>query len=270
MKSMRKMVLFLLPISGLLLGACVVAVVDPAAQGGSWPRASFEKSLSLKPGGSITLENQSGDIQISGWKEEKVDIAAQFGRDAVPHAGIYFIGHRFKPPDVRVRSTADSARIRTDEGGYGDEDAVVHYVLKVPQSINLDSVRNGKGRIAISDVYGRAVLDADEGAVDIRNYSGSLDIRLGSGAVEAEILDLRPQDSVRVKVERGDIVLLLEPDVAAQLMADAPAGNVSSQIDLGEALPARKVSARLGDGRATIELTAVQGDIKIRKVEVQR
>jgi len=73
-----------------------------------------------------------------------------------------------------------------------------------------------------------------------------------------------------IKVERGDIVLFLEPDAAAQLMAEAPAGAVSSEIDLGQPLPARKVTARMAEGQATIELTAVQGDIKIRKVEVQR
>ncbi len=267
---MRKTSISLLIISGILSGACVVAVVDPAAQGRSWPQASFQKSLSLKPGGSISLENLSGDIQISGWKEERVEITAQNGRETAPSGGIYFIGHRFKPPDVRVRATADSVRIKTNESGYEDGDSKVDYILNVPRSVNLDSVRNGRGRITISDVYGRAVLDADEGAVSISNYSGSLDVRLGSGEVEAEVLDLRPQDSVRIKVERGDIVLLLEPDAAAQLMADSPAGNVSSEIDLGQTLPAKKVTARLADGRATIELTAVQGDIKIRKVEVKR
>jgi hypothetical protein len=143
----------------------------------------------------------------------------------------------------------------------------VHYVLKVPHSVNLDSIRNGRGRIAVSDIYGRALLDADEGEIKVSNYSGSLDVRLGSGSVEAELLDLRPQDSVRIKVERGDIVLLLEPDVAAQLIADAPAGNIFSELELGQPLPAKQVSVKLGDGRASIELTAVGGDIRVRKVE---
>ena len=267
---MKKTVISLVIISGLLSASCVVAVVDPAAPGRSWPQTAFAESLSLKPGGSVTLENLSGDIQVSGWKEEKADITAQYGRETAPHGGIYFIVHRFKPPDVRVRATADTVRIRTDESGYDKEDRVVHYVLNVPRSVNLDSVRNGRGKIAISDIYGRAVLDADEGAVDIRNFSGSLDIRLGSGPVEAEVLDLRPLDSVRIKVERGDIVLLLEPETAAQIMADAPAGNVTSEIDLGQLLPAKRVTARLGEGQATVELTALQGDIKIRKVEVKR
>ena len=46
----------------------------------------------------------------------------------------------------------------------------------------------------------------------------------------------------------------------------APAGNIFSELELGQSLPAKKVSAKLGDGQASIELTAVEGDIRIRKV----
>jgi DUF4097 and DUF4098 domain-containing protein YvlB len=267
MKAMRKTAISILITSGLLCAACVVAVVDPAAQGRSWPQTSFQESLSSNPEGHHPGEPE-GDIQISGWKEERVEITAQWPRNRAFLRTI--LSATVSNPDVRVRATADSVRISTKPGGYDDEDNVVHYVLNVPRSINLDSVRTARGKILISDVYGRAVLDADEGSVNVGNYSGSLDIRLGSGEVEAEVLDLRPQDSVRIKVERGDIVLFLEPDAAAQLMAEAPAGAVSSEIDLGQPLPARKVTARMAEGQATIELTAVQGDIKIRKVEVQR
>jgi len=264
---MRKTIFAFLSTIMLLSSACVIAVVDPNSRGQYWPKSEFHKSLDLKPGGAVALENMNGDIEISGWENERVEISAEGGPESPPRAGIHFLDWRHSPPDVRVQSTGDSVRIRTRGSGYEDERGAVHYVLNVPHSVNLDSVRNGRGRIAISDIYGRALLDADEGEVKISNYSGSLDIRLGKGAVEAEILDLRPKDSVRIKVERGDIVLLLERSVAAQLIAAAPAGNVFSELELGQTLPVKKVSAKLGDGQASIELTAVQGDIRIRKVE---
>jgi hypothetical protein len=263
---MRRTIFAYLSITMLLSSACVIAVVDPASQGKYWPKSTFRKSLDLKSGGSVALENVNGDIEISGWEDERVEISAEGSRESPKSTGIHFFDWRFSPPDVRVQSTDHSVRIRTRESGYEDERGDVHYVLNVPHSVNLDSVRNGRGRIAVSDIYGRSLLDADEGEIKISNYSGSLDVRLGSGAVEAELLDLRPKDSVRIKVERGDIVLLLEPDVAAQLIADAPAGNIFSELELGQSLPAKKVSAKLGDGQASIELTAGEGDIRIRKV----
>jgi len=250
-----------------LTGACVIAVEDPSAQGKFWPGGTFRKNLDLESGGAVSLDNGNGNVEILGWKDEKIEISAQGSRGAVKSPGIYFIGDRFSPPDVHVQSKNDVVIIRTDEAEFEDPDDVVHYVLRVPHSVNLDSIRNGRGRISVSDIYGRALLDADEGEIKVSNYSGSLDVRLGSGSLEAEILDLRPQDSVRIKVEHGDILLRLEPDVAARLIAEAPAGNIRSELDLGQPLPAHKVSLKLGSGQASIELTALEGDILLRKAE---
>jgi DUF4097 and DUF4098 domain-containing protein YvlB len=259
---------FYLSLLLLLSSACVVAVVDPEAAGRTWPRSVFRKAVELDPGASVSLENEEGNIEISGWNDNRMEISAEKGGESLKPGGIYFIGHRFSAPDIRVRRVDNAVRISAGERGNDEEDRVVHYSLRVPRSVNLDSIRNGRGRISVTDLYGRALLDADEGDIEIRNYSGSLDIRLGSGSVEAEVLDLRPQDSVRIKVERGDIVLLLEPEAAAQLIAEAPEGSVTSELDLGQPLPAKKITATLGGGQASIELTAVTGDIKIRKVEV--
>ena len=264
---MKKAILAFLVGFVLLSSACIIAVVDPSSAGQGWLKSQFHKSLSLEPGGSVTLENINGNIVVSGWEKDAIEISAEGSMDSPQEAGIHFLGWRFSPPDVRVRSTADSVRIRTGESRSEDERNSVDYVLRVPRSVNLDSIRNGRGRIAISDIYGRSLLDADEGEIRISNYSGSLDVRLGSGVVEAEALDLRPQDSVHITVERGDIVLLLEPSVAAQLVAAAPEGNIFSELELDQTLPAKKISAKLGDGQASIELTAVQGDIRIRKVK---
>src|SRR5512139_2219232 len=127
MNIMRKTAFSSLVLCGLLSGACVIAVEDPAAQGKHWPYGSFRKSLSLKPGGSVSLENSDGDVMISGTEGDKVEIYAQHGQKAPPSAGIHFIGSWFSPPDVHIRTTPDSVRIRTGENGYGDQGDAVHY-----------------------------------------------------------------------------------------------------------------------------------------------
>lgn len=250
-----------------LSSACVVAVVDPRSGGRPWPRNAFQKTLDLNPGSSVSVENEEGNIEISGWNESRVEISAEKGGESLQSAGVHFMGE-FSAPDIQVRSTDNSVRIRKKETGIEGRDGVVHYSLKVPRSINLDSIRNGRGRIFVSDLYGRALLDEDDGEIFVRNFSGSLDVRLGNGTVDVEVLDLRPQDSVRIRSESGDIVLLLEPEADARIMAEAPEGSVVSELDLGQPLPAKRVSAKLGGGQALIELTAAAGDIKIRKVEV--
>lgn len=263
---MNRAVLAFLAMITLLSSACIIAVENPHSKGTFWPKGTFHKSLDLKPAAAVSLENGHGNIEIFGWKDERIDVSAVGSRGAPKSAGIYFIGDRFSPPHVHVQNKDNLVMIKTDQAEYEDREDVVHYLLQVPHSVNLDSIRNGRGNIVASGIYGRALLDEDEGEIKVSNYSGSLDVRLGSGTVEAEVLDLRPQDSVHIKVERGDIVLWLEPDVAAQLIGEAPAGNILSELELGQPLPAQKVSYKLGDGQASIELTALGGDILIRKV----
>jgi hypothetical protein len=257
-------------VAGLILSAtaCVIAVVDRSNEGQSRPiQSQYHRALEMKPGGVLILENTDGDIEISGWAEEKVDIAASRRRDLPPSGGIYFLGKRFSPPDIRTERTGDSVEIKTEEKRDKEGGDIVHYALKVPRSIRIDSLSNGRGNIRIADVYGKAVIAAKEGRVEVMNYSGTLDIRLGNGNIEAELLDLRPEDSIRIEVERGDIVIYLEPGISARFSLEAPAGTISSEIDLNQPVPSRKVSSTTGEGGASFELTALQGDINIRKVE---
>jgi Toastrack DUF4097 len=267
MRSGNKTILLFFMMAACLLSACVIAVDDPHSRGQFWPKGTFHKTLDLEPAGAVSLENGQGSIEILGWKDERIDIFAVGSRGVPKSAGIYFIGGRFSPPHVHVRNKDNLVIIQTDKEEYEDREDVVNYILQVPHSVSLDSIRNGRGNIAVSDVYGRALLDAKEGEIKVSNFSGSLDVRLGNGSVEAEVLDLRPQDSVHIKVERGDIILRLEPDVAAQLNAEAAAGSIRSELEVGGPLPAQKVSGRLGDGGASIELTALGGNILIRKVK---
>lgn len=265
---MTRTALIFLAVLMFLSDACVLAVVDRSREGESRPlQSEYHKSLDLESGGVIVLENTDGDIEISGWAEKRVDITAFRRPDLPPRAGLYFLGGHFSSADIRIEKRGAAVRIKTEEEGYREEGRTVHYVLEVPRSVRLDRVSNGRGNILISGVYGRAVVDAKEGRVAIENYSGSLDVRLESGSVEAELLDPRPEDSVRIRVERGDIVVYLEPGIAARFNLEAPAGNISSEIDLNQPLPAQKVSSTTGDGGVSLELTTLQGDIKIRKVE---
>jgi DUF4097 and DUF4098 domain-containing protein YvlB len=267
-KIMKRAFFFFLLSMVVLSTSCMVAMVDNENPEGGWyPRSEFQKTLALKPGGTLSLEDTNGDIKIAGWDEEKVEIKAQ-ERSAYPRSTrFYFYSpHRFEPK-IDLQSSDDLITIKTSSGGKEDELRVVNYDLRVPRSVQLRDIRNGQGNIQITDIFGSVQIDQDEGTVSLKNFSGSLNIAVRSGSVEAELLDVRAEDDVRIKAERGDIVVYLEPGVDAQIEADAPGGEISSEIDLKQALPAKTVSVRLGEGKATILLSALAGDIKIRKVE---
>src|SRR4030067_2923225 len=95
---MRKTIFVLLPVVMLLSSACVIAVVDSKSQGQYWPKSTFRKSLDLKSGAAVSLENSNGDIEISGWGDERIEISAEGNREAPKSAGNYFFFPRVFPP----------------------------------------------------------------------------------------------------------------------------------------------------------------------------
>lgn len=265
---MNKMLYFILFLVVTFSASCVVAVVDGRYPERSWyPKSEFHKTLDLKSGGTLSLENANGNVKIQGWDEEKVEITAVEKRGGARSPGFHFYSARQLELNIQVQSSEDLIRIKTPTADKEYEFRLIHYDLRVPRSIKLKDIRNGQGDIQISNVFGSAQIGQEEGDITLKNFSGSVDITLESGSVVAELLDVRPEDEVRIKIEQGDIILYLEPGVEAQLEANAPEGDIFSDLDLQQPLPAKQVSTKLGEGKAAILLTALRGDIKIRKVE---
>ena len=267
-KEMNRVLFFILILTAALSASCVLTVVDDRYPERSWyPKREFHKTLTLKTGGTLSLENVNGNIEIQGWDEEKVEIAAVEKREYTRSRGFYFDRAHQLELDIPIQSSDDVISIKTPSRGKEDDYRLVHYSLRVPRSVKIEGIRNGQGNIQITDVFGSVKIGQKEGNITIKNFSGSVDIALGSGSVEAELLDVRPEDKVRIKTEQGDIGLYLEPGVEAQVEANAPDGEVWSDIDLKQPLPAKIVSAQLGEGKASIILSALHGVIKIKKVQ---
>jgi hypothetical protein len=255
---MKKMLFPCIFVSFVFLSACVIAVVDYPYAGGRWtPRSSFSRTLSLKPGGTVSLENASGNIEIEGWDQEQVEVFAEERRNYPLPRRLHVSTLRQPDLKIQIKTTPDSISVETDPAIQKEEARLVNYVLRVPQSTHLRSLRSRSGDISIADLYGSIDVDLGEGTIRIDNFSGSVDIRLGNGDVEAELLDLRPEDEVRITTEQGDIRLYLEPQASIRLEASAPRGSVLSDFDLGkEEDPAQKTR---------LSLSALNGDIRIKK-----
>jgi len=252
----------------LVSAACIIPVYidDPWNSPRSSPRL-FEKTVPWDRGGPIAVENPVGDVDIFGWDEREVQISAEWGWDATRGRRIgLFDGRDVPDVDVDVIDGVLSVRLRRD--GREDESvSPVRFVLNVPRSVDLKEVVVRRGRITVGDIYGRSRLAVEEGDVRIENYSGSLDISVGRGSAEAEILDLRPEDVVRVAVRQGSVIVLLEPEVAARIEAEAPKGRITSDFDLGPEGQDRKAAAVLGRGPgAAVTLLSEGGDIRLRKI----
>jgi hypothetical protein len=224
----------------------------------SGPRSDvFVRTVPLEPGGTIQLENGLGDIDIRGWDRPEVEITAENEEDT-PF-------RRLAAPEVEVLSEGQTVRIRALLPERERDIRSVRFYLSVPKSVNLDGIRGREGDVAIGDLYGMVRIEMGRGQVHVENFSGPLEVTLGRGSVDAEVLDLRPDDKVRISAADGDIALFLAADTAARIQAAAGA-EVESEFDPGRAAKSRSVDARIGgEPGASIVLSAPRGGIRLLK-----
>jgi len=247
----------------VLFPSCVLNLVDYA--GPSVPRNAFHETYSLQPGGTVQVINTEGNIEIRGWEHDEVEITAQAEYSPSFRPGLTISSWSLPRPRIQVERFENFIKIKSPTVGEGEGPGPIHYILNVPKSINLNEIRNKRGAITVTDVFGKTVIDLGEGSLRVENFSGSLDATVDLGEVEAELLDLREEDEIRITTRRGDITIYLQPEVDARLEASAPQGSVDCDFDLGPVLSANEISGAIGAGKTPILLSALSGDIAVRK-----
>lgn len=247
--------------------ACIM-VMDPET-GTSWePRGEFRKTVEFQAGGTLSLENDVGNVEISGWDKDSVEVVAQgTPGEAGKERKVRAYGFWELKPDVEILTTDGGLTIRTLPYDGPGELRAVDYVIRVPSSVILRGIRVGEGNLTVSDVFGRLEATLDKGDLSVSNFSGSVDASVGAGEADVEVLDLHGEDSIALSSREGGIVLRLEPGTEARVEAEAPRGDVRSDFDLGVKTPASSVRGRIGSGGAEIKLKAENGRIEILAVK---
>jgi hypothetical protein len=227
----------------------------------------FRQTLRFMPGGTLSLENDFGDVLIRGWRRDSVEVVARAG--AAPSRAVRSLrgyDERSRAPEVEIRETANGLLIRTPTfEGLGEPPAVT-FDIRVPESVILTGIRISEGGLQVSDCYGGLDASVDAGDLLVRNYSGPVRATIGRGNADVEVLDLRDRDEITISTRQGDIVLRLEQDTGAIVEANAPRGEVESDFDLGRRLPASSVKGWIGQGGPLIILTASNGRIEIVRI----
>ncbi len=260
----RPMILGAAALLAALSVSCVIPLMiydDPW-----WGRsgATFRRTVSLEPGGSILVENGTGDVEIRGWDRAEVEVFAEEGWGRLARPG--FGWGRAGSPEVAVDKIDTLVKITARPPDRVDVGRPVNLVIDVPRSVTIQGIDLTSGDLVLSDLYGKVRADVVDGNVRISNFSGSVDLLAGRGWVEVELLDLRAEDEVLLTVKEGDMTLYLQPDVSARIEATASNGEITSEFDLGTALPAKKAAGTIGPaGGGRLSLTAFRGSIHLKK-----
>ena len=144
-----------------LLGALMALAVTASAQ----VTDEFHRTVPLSANGRVSLSNINGNVTITGWERNEVQI------DAVKKARDQ---QKLDEARIEVDASSDSVRIRTryPEGHNNNNPATVTYTLHVPRAAHLDSIELVNGSLDVSQVSGDIKAELVNGKATVHDLSG--------------------------------------------------------------------------------------------------
>jgi len=213
------------------------------------------------------------DLEVEGWDQTTVAVSMAEGEPAVEHDVGTVRLHLGGAAKVRVPAAASlqlaevegSLTVRRVAGAIHADtvagDATVDGVGPTAiQAVAGDlAARDVAGDLRVGQVGGRAAVDGVAGSVPDLTVGADLALRGVRGDVKARVgarasLQLEPTTGQRTTVVAGaDVRCQVPPDAGLEIAVVSGAGVRS---DLGDGPPGRTWRTTLGDGGATLSLTA--------------
>lgn len=218
----------------------------------------FHRTVPLAANGRVSLDNINGDVEITGWNRNEVQIdALKSARDQ----------QRLDDTQIEVNGSGSSVEIETKYARHfmNNNPASVHYTLHVPQSARIDNVKLVNGSLNLQKLSGEVNADLVNGKLHASDLEGSADLATVNGTVEANYTSLNNVKEIELKSVNGTIDLLLPQSANANVSASNVNGGITTDFPLTVQghFGAKSMSGTLGSGGIKIELNNVNGSIHI-------
>ena len=229
----------------------------------------IEQRHTVDPGGTLSIHDTDGSIQIYGSDGSEISI------QAIKKA---YTQDRLKSIVVDVKATAKSIAIETiiPPGkralSLSDRSGTVEYIVTVPQTIRITKLDLANGEILVEGLRGgSARAHLVNGLMTAHNCFGDLDLTIVNGRLQFvyDWWDNR-KFSVKASSQNASIRAILPSDSSAAIAAQAPTGWIVSDFDAknaGRPEPAHALNFSIGtETDAVFQMTAAKGNIRIQKM----
>ncbi len=241
---------------GALLGGLLALLLAVSAH--AQVTQEFHRTVSLPANGRVSLDNVNGNVEITGWNRNEVQI------DAVKQARDQ---QRLDEAQIEIESGSDYVKIHTQypHDHSNNNPASVRYTLHVPQNARLEQISLVNGSLTVQKVEGEVDAKLVNGKAHISDLSGEASISSVNGGIEANYASLNNVREIKLKSVNGSIELGLPGSPNAEVKASSVNGSIKSDFPLTVqgSFSGRNLSGTLGSGGTRIELSNVNGSMHI-------
>lgn len=237
----------------------------------------FQRSYRIGAGGSISIKNVSGNILISGYDGDSVNVQGiKEGRDK-------------DQVEVEDTSSGNNVALRAlyPQCRNCSTDASVRFVVQVPRSVaykigkigtasgNIEITNltgdvhagTASGDVLIRDVRGAVNASTASGTMRVKEVVGTVSASSASGDVEAEITQLEGNDDMRFSTASGNVSVKIPSNLDAEVRMSTVSGTVKTDFPL-EVRKERNsghssARGRLGSGSRQLHISSASGDVSL-------
>lgn len=228
---------------------------------------TIEKTLPFAAGSLLQLSNTNGDVEITTWDREEIQIEA---RKKVKASGADRARQAFEDLEVNIHESANGVTIETEypnsKGGWGNVSSSVQYDIRIPQRADLE-IDTVNGKVRVEGAQGRIDLESTNGGVTVQDAGGSVSARTTNGGIDVELHQVEASEDMTFRTTNGGVTLTLPADIQAHLSARTTNGSVHTDFPITVQGTFRKnrLDGDLNGGGASIELKTTNGSIRIRE-----
>ena len=227
----------------------------------------------LRAGLTLWLRNINGSITVDSAAGGRVEIRAERTARHSDPASVRLVAVG-SPQGLTVCALwRDGDRCGAGghfESGGPDKasDAAAVFTVLLPRGVRFDA-STVHGDITVSDAAGPVGVGTVMGDLDVETSGGPVRAATVNGDVQVTIHGFREPGDVNLATVHGDVELDLPDQVDAEVEGNTVTGDISSDFPLtvsGE-FASHSVTGRLGKGGRRVHLTAVAGDLEVRRAE---
>lgn len=225
----------------------------------------FSESGPFSSTGKITLENVNGEIDITTWDKNEIRIEGEKSAKTEEELKL-------------IELTIDRSNSRTDikvtlpkrRSGMFNNNSIrggVRFKLTVPTGATLERIRTVNSSITIDGVRGGTDAESVNGRIRARDLAGNTHLKSVNGGLNARFAVVAADQELSFDTVNGSVEVVLPSDAGVQLRSSVVNGHIDCEfpLEIQGGKGRKRLSGKVGDGRASLEAKSVNGSIRIKR-----
>lgn len=236
---------------------------------------TLHKQVALAKGKTVVLDNRNGNLTVTGWNRDSVDVVAYVEVRSRRRSDLEKIIESVR---IKMEQEADRLVIEADspesEGGSGFWDWVfgrhtqvsIDFEVRIPERSDL-TVETLNGNVGVDGVQGKIRMGSTNGNVEAEAVQGAVDASTTNGNVEVSCGNIKTDERISCRTTNGDATVVVSDKTEADVELSTVNGQVHCDlpVTVQGGISDKRIHGRIGQGGGKIHLSTVNGNVRLSR-----